>query len=192
MTYYIQLFWRIFSRQESPENIPAEKSLFYFVIGILFTLNLITLLLVSQQILAGLVVSIVDIVVLALFLHLLLRTKDFEARFAQTFIAVMAVNIVFFVITLPARIYTVNNMQAYIEAMQNQMQPNNTALLFLSGVFVFVFFIKTFLAMIRIFSLALEVSNLQAFAYCAIYFFISLIVNNSVLSIFISDTAAVS
>ncbi len=184
MNFYIQLFWRIFLRKETPANVPASQALFLSLAVLSFLIGCGHLLFVSGQILPSFLVIFLDIAVLILFVHFLLKMFNFEARFTQTISALLGMNLLVMIIMIPAKTYLAKTVPAYMELMQNQQKPEPDMLLFVSAIFVLVMFVKTFKAMAQIFVFSLEVPIGRAYVFCGIYFISSLIVNDSLLSVF--------
>lgn len=166
MNYYIQLFWRLFVRKETPANVPASQALLMLLIMLTFILSVIAALTSMDAILKNLAGNLVDLIVLALFTHFLLDFYKRRTRFLQVFIALVGIKVVFQMFTVPGVMY--------IATVENLREPN-TLLAFIS-ILMLVLLVVTLRAIAHVYVLALDINNIKAIMFSLLYYIINLFV----------------
>lgn len=166
MNYYIQLFWRIFIRKETPANIPMSTSLMWLLLAATFVVSLLASATAPQMIGKNLGGNLLDIVILALFTHFLLEFFKKKPRFLQTFIALLGIKLMFQLLTLPGILY--------VSTIENLREPD--AIVAFASIFMLVLLVVTLRAIAQVFVFTLEVSHGKAVMFSIMYYFLNLFI----------------
>lgn len=166
MNFYTQLFWRLFIRKETPANVPASQGLLVLLCVVSMLISIVVAINNIDALFKSIAGNIIDLIILALFAHIVLDLYKRRARFLQVFVALLGIRIVFQIFTLPGVLY--------ISTVDNIREPN--ALLALISLFMLVLLITTLRAIAHTLTMALEITHFKAVMYSVGYYMINLFI----------------
>ena len=166
MNYFIQLFWRIFIRKETPANIPSSTGLLIILLALTFVISTLASINAIDSLGKNILGNLVDLIIMALFSHFLLEFYKHRARFLQTFMAMLGIKLFFQLLTLPGVLY--------VARVADIREPDSMVIF--ASIFMLVMLIVTLRAIAQVFVFALEISSGKALLYSFIYYIVNLLV----------------
>ncbi len=180
MKEYSKIFWQLFVRKETPDNVNSSQSLLIALVFICIAIDLLISVIVGDSLMTKLVASSVLIGCMFILVMVTFKVHKHSARFQQTMCALLGVQLVYKFFIFPSQIYITQKVLSALpegvkkissEELSKYLQPDFTFVV--SAIFIFVVFIMLVRSSAKILAYALEKPFFYGLiVYCS-YFFIS-------------------